>query len=87
MASVYFIPKLGGMSALVEEVVVDVTYRQRGIGMMLMDKIIGLAKERHAVSLELTSAPSRKAAIALYSKIGFRIRETNAFCFPLNPRL
>lgn len=68
-----------GVRAWVESVVVDETFRGRGIGEALSRRSVEHAQELGAKSIDLTSRPSREAANRLYQKIGFEKRETNVY--------
>lgn len=63
----------------VDNVVVDKQARGQGVGRELMLGVIAEARFRGLTRLELTSRPSREAANALYQKLGFELRETNAY--------
>ena len=66
-----------GRKAWVEDVVVDEKARGRGVGKLLTEHAIQVAREHGAHSVDLTSRPSREAANALYQRVGFQKRETN----------
>lgn len=68
-----------GVSALIEDVVVDQEARGRGWGEALTRTGITLAKERGAKRVDLTSTPRREAANRLYQRIGFVRWETNFY--------
>lgn len=68
-----------GVRAWVESVVVDETFRGRGIGEALSVRSVEHAQLLGAKSIDLTSRPSREAANRLYKKIGFEQRETNVY--------
>ncbi len=67
------------IKALIEDVVVDKKYLGKGIGKELTLHAINVAKENNVNSINLTSSPRRKAANALYKKLGFEKRETNVY--------
>ena len=77
------IPTMIGMLGRLEDVVVDEGYRGKGLGEKISRYLLVLAKKKKAISIELTSHPSRAAAIALYEKIGFKKHETNVYRLPL----
>lgn len=56
----------------VSMVYVDKTYRGKGIGLKLMNKIKQWGKEDGMVALSLTVFKSNKAAVKLYEKMGFK---------------
>jgi ribosomal protein S18 acetylase RimI-like enzyme len=72
-----------GQRAWIEDVVVDEDARGLGIGEQLTLAAIEEARQRGVRTLDLTSRPSRKAANALYRKLGFERRETNVYRFQL----
>lgn len=63
----------------VEHVVVDENYRDRGIREQLIRTLIAEARTLRIERLDLSSNPRRKAANALYKRLGFRARYTNAY--------
>jgi ribosomal protein S18 acetylase RimI-like enzyme len=69
--------------ARIEDVVVGEDARGRGIGRMLLERAVILAKELGANTVDLTSKPSREAANALYKKVGFKPRKTNVYRYTL----
>ena len=77
----YDIPS--GHKVWIEDLVVDESQRGKGYGRELMLFAISFAKSTGAKSIELTSRPSRIAANQLYRQLGFVIRETNVYRFPL----
>jgi ribosomal protein S18 acetylase RimI-like enzyme len=77
----YDIPS--GQKFWIEDVVVDESQRGKGYGRELMLYAISYAKSKGAKSIELTSRPSRNAANQLYRQLGFVIRETNVYRYPL----
>ncbi|MCE1252531.1 MAG: GNAT family N-acetyltransferase [Anaerolineae bacterium] len=68
-----------GVSAHIEDVVVDQSQRGRGWGEALTRAAISLAMERGAKKVDLTSAPRREAANRLYQRLGFVRWETNFY--------
>ena len=68
-----------GMRAWIEDFVVDQPHRRKGIGEILLEHAIQVAKDAGARTVDLTSRPSREGAIQLYRKIGFKTRETHVF--------
>lgn len=75
--TVYRVPT--GIRSIIEDVIVDISARGQGIGEALMLRAIDVAKEKGASNIALTSNPLRVAANALYVKLGFKKRETNAY--------
>ena len=72
-----------GMRAWIEDVVVDEAARGQGIGEALNREALRLAKERGAITVDLTSRPSREAANRMYQRLGFNQRETNVYRYDL----
>lgn len=78
---IYRVPT--GTRAIIEDVVVDENYRNRGIAKALMTRAIELAREAGAGNITLTSNPKREAANSLYLSLGFQRRETNLYIIHL----
>ena len=72
-----------GVRAWIEDVVVDADARGHGVGEALNMAAIAEARSRGAITVELTSRPSREAANRLYQRIGLVQRETNIYRFAL----
>jgi ribosomal protein S18 acetylase RimI-like enzyme len=72
---------LTGVRSIIEDMVVDESARRQGIGEALVGRALEVAKERGAAQVTLTSNPKREAANRLYSRIGFKRRETNAYIY------
>jgi ribosomal protein S18 acetylase RimI-like enzyme len=74
---VYDIPS--GRKGWIEDVVVDVAHRGRGIGQQLVRHAMELAQREGVRQVMLTSNPSRQAAHRLYERMGFERYDT--YCF------
>lgn len=72
-----------GLRAWIEDVVVDVDARGRGVGEVLNRFAIDLAAERGCRTVDLTSRPTREVANRLYQRLGFTPRDTNIYRFEL----
>jgi ribosomal protein S18 acetylase RimI-like enzyme len=72
-----------GIRAWIEDVVVDESARGHGVGEALNRAALNEAKRRGAITVELTSRPSREAANRLYLRMGFVVRETNVYRYTL----
>ncbi len=72
-----------GLKAWIEDVVVDVDARGRGVGAELNLAALVEARARGAKDVSLTSRPSREAANRLYRRIGFEARDTNVYRFTI----
>lgn len=70
-----------GVRAWIEDVIVDEAARGSGVGRKLNEAAIELALAAGAVSIDLTSRPSREDANRLYRKLGFEQRQTNVYRF------
>jgi ribosomal protein S18 acetylase RimI-like enzyme len=71
----------GATFGFVEDVVVDVASRGRGIGEALVRECLRLGAEQGAERIELHSNSRRQAAIRLYQRVGFKQFETNVWRF------
>jgi ribosomal protein S18 acetylase RimI-like enzyme len=76
-----------GLRAWIEDVVVDEGARGHGVGEALNVAALDDARSRGAITVELTSRPSREAANRLYMNLGFVQRETNVYRFTLQNTL
>jgi ribosomal protein S18 acetylase RimI-like enzyme len=68
-----------GREARIEDVVVDESARGLGAGHALVTAALAGAAASGARHVDLTSAPRRVAARALYTKLGFAARDTGVF--------
>jgi GNAT superfamily N-acetyltransferase len=66
--------------AFLENLVVTERHRRRGLGRMLLEHAVGLARKSGCHMVELCSDVRRKEAQILYSSMGF---EARAHCFRL----
>lgn len=85
MLTLVVFPIPTGIRAWIEDVVVDAAARGLGAGNFLTLAAIEYAKQRGAVTVDLTSRPAREAANGLYRKVGFVQRETNVYRFLVEP--
>lgn len=58
---------------IVEDVVIDQEYRNAGLGKLLMDQVIKLARNKGCQCLDLTSKPERPGTACFYPKLGFEV--------------
>ena len=72
-----------GLRAWIEDVVVDGSARGHGVGEALNKAALDEARSRGAVTVDLTSRPSREAANRLYQRLGFIARDTNVYRYTL----
>lgn len=68
-----------GVRAWIEDVVVDDAARGHGVGEAMNRAALDFARQHGAITVDLTSRPSREAANRLYRRIGFVARETNIY--------
>ncbi len=68
-----------GLRAHVDDVVVDDVVRGHGVGEALVRAALDRAVEVGARTVDLTSRPSREAAIRLYERVGFVRRDSTLF--------
>jgi N-acetylglutamate synthase-like GNAT family acetyltransferase len=64
--------------AIVENLVVDASYRRRGIGRLLMDYALARAREAGCYKVQLLSNVKRREAHWFYKRLGFK---TSAYGF------
>jgi ribosomal protein S18 acetylase RimI-like enzyme len=76
-------PTPTGIRAWIEDVVVDQEARGQGVGEALTMKALDLAKAAGARTVDLTSRPSRAAAGRLYERLGFQLRDSRLYRYPL----
>jgi ribosomal protein S18 acetylase RimI-like enzyme len=72
-----------GIRAWIEDVVVDESARGAGVGAALNEAALAEARRLGAVTVDLTSRPTREAANRLYRRLGFVERETNVYRYAL----
>ena len=72
-----------GVRAWIEDVVVDEAARGHGIGEALNVEAVRIARDLGAITVDLTSRPSREAANRLYQRLGFVERDTNVYRYDL----
>ena len=72
-----------GQHAHIEDVIVDEAYRGQGLGEMLVQHLIQLARDLGLNGVSLTCNPRRVAANHLYQKMGFKKWETNTYWYKL----
>ncbi len=69
--------------AVIEDMIVDETYRGKGYGKEIVLDLIRWAKENGVEVIELTSSPRRVAANELYKRVGFKLHPTNHYLLDL----
>ena len=61
---------------LVDYVCVDKSYSNLGLGQLLMERVLEVARKDKALYIELTSRKDRVVAHHLYEKVGFEKRDS-----------
>ncbi len=59
-------------AAEISDLAVSVAWRSRGVGTTLIDRLIRVAREMHAESIEIGVALRNQDALRLYRRIGFQ---------------
>lgn len=78
MATLEIAETLMGTYGYAHDVVVSQAYRGKGLGKMLMEKLIATAKELGCRHIDLTSNPKRNTH-AFYLSLGFVKRDTDCY--------
>jgi ribosomal protein S18 acetylase RimI-like enzyme len=73
-----------GLRAILEDLVVLASHRQRGIGEMLLQAALAHSRSAGARTLDFTSRPSRTDASRLYHRVGFEPRDTRVYRYLLD---
>lgn len=68
-----------GTKAWIEDVVIDSAFRNKGLGRLMMRKVVDIVRCQGDATIMLTSRPSRIAANQLYQSLGFEKKETNVY--------
>lgn len=68
-----------GNKVWIEDVVVDINARGKGVGEKLISFAIDFVSNKGINKIDLTSMPGKIAANKLYQKLGFERRETNVY--------
>ncbi len=77
--TVYFVRIPSGLICIAEDLIVDELYRKWGIGRILMEGGVALAREKRARHISLRTNPKRVDAMKLYEALGFKRRATNFY--------
>ncbi len=78
-ATLILMQRLNSTTAYVEDVVVDETYRGKGLGKRLIQKLIDESKKLGVRKMQFTSKPERIVANIMYQKMGFVLKKTNVY--------
>jgi ribosomal protein S18 acetylase RimI-like enzyme len=73
-----------GLRAILEDLVVLSTHRNRGVGEMLLRAALAHSRSAGARTLDFTSRPSRIDANRLYLQVGFELRDTGVYRYVLD---
>lgn len=87
MLTLAIYPNITGKKIWIEDVVVDGSFRGKGVGEKLIKAAIEHSGSLGAREIKLTSRPFRTAANKLYRKLGFVMYETNVYKYILIPAL
>lgn len=71
MAALCSYSVLSGHKGWIEDVVVDANARGKGIGRLLVEKLLDIARQKGLTDVLLFTANTRESAIHLYKKLGF----------------
>ena len=85
MASMCSYHVLSGSKGMVEDVVVDVNARGKGLGRKLMEKLLQIAEQKGLTEVLLFTGNHRQSAIGLYTKLGFAKSESGLYRFRFTP--
>ncbi|MBI4119975.1 MAG: GNAT family N-acetyltransferase [Parcubacteria group bacterium] len=77
--SIYFVRIPTGLIAVAEDLIVEEIYRRWGVGRLLMEKGITLARSRRARHISLRTNPKRAEANRLYRSLGFKQMAANFY--------
>ena len=75
---------ISGHKGMIEDVVVDQRHRGKGIGRMLMEKLLQEGRNRELDEILLFSGHHRTPAINLYKSLGFQLKNSGLYRLPLN---
>lgn len=75
---------ISGFRGMIEDVVVDEHYRGQGLGRKITEHILQEAKEMGIDEVLLFTGHHRKAAIKLYTGLGFELRKSGIYNIRFN---
>jgi ribosomal protein S18 acetylase RimI-like enzyme len=75
MGAIYFIRKIGSNKCYMEDLIVDETYRGKGVGSTLLGALIEAARKRKARALEFGTRVTREDAHRFYERNGFKKKD------------
>ena len=79
IASMCIYKVISGRKGWIEDVVVSSESRGKGIGRKLINKLIEEGKEKNLTEMLLFTEDHRKAAIHLYSDLGFKLKDSSIY--------
>ena len=71
---------ISGNKGWIEDVVVDSASRGKGIGRKLINLLVEVGEKKELSEILLFTEDHRLAAINLYSKVGFKLKESKIYC-------
>lgn len=79
MATMATYKAISGHKGMIEDVVVDEGQRGKGLGRKLMEKLLEEGKKMELDEILLFSGHHRKAAIKLYTSLGFQLKDSGLY--------
>ena len=79
IASMCIYSVISGKKGWIEDVVVDSSQRGKGIGKQLIEKLIAEGEKHNLTEIYLFTEDEKKAAIALYQKLGFQRKQSQLY--------
>lgn len=79
IVTIYFVRVPSGLTAFVEDLVIDEPYREWGVGRVLLEHCVNLARQKKARHINLRTNPVRVEANKLYQAAGFNLMKTNFY--------
>ncbi len=79
IASMVTYKAISGHKGMIEDVVVDVELRGKGLGRKLMEKLLEEGRKMKLDEILLFSGHHRKAAIGLYTSLGFKLKDSGLY--------
>jgi phosphinothricin acetyltransferase len=83
MASLASYKAISGYKGMVEDVVVSEAFRGKGLGRKLMELLIAESRNLQLSEILLFSGHHRKPAIALYTSLGFNLKNSGLYTLKL----
>ena len=81
IASMCHYKVISGNKGWIEDVVVDSNQRGKGIGKKLVKKLIEIGSHMNLSEILLFTEDHRVQAISLYTKLGFKLKESRIYTF------